>query len=115
MLHCVDVAPRSLARYERLIPEALVREIRARAASLRGRRVVHINATPAGGGVAEILHSLVPLLQSVGVDAAWYVLPPDDAFFEVTKQFHNWLQGSPGRIAARHKRTYQTYLEQLAA
>jgi trehalose synthase len=115
MLHCVDVVPRPLALYERLIPEALVREIRARAAPLRGRRVVHINATPQGGGVAEILHSLVPLLQSVGVDACWYVLPPDDAFFAVTKQLHNWLQGAPGRVAARHKRAYQSYLERLAA
>src|SRR5215208_5284639 len=114
MLHHVEVSPRPLTAYERLIPGALLREVQALAASLRGCRVVHINATPQGGGVAEILHSLVPLLQSVGVDANWYVLPPDDAFFEVTKQCHNWLQGSPGRVAARHKRTYQTYLEQLA-
>jgi len=114
MLHRVEVAPRPLTAYEPLIQRALLREINSLARSLRGCRVVHINATPQGGGVAEILHSLVPLLQSVGVDASWYVLPPDDAFFEVTKQFHNWLQGSPGRVAPRHKRTYQTYLEQLA-
>jgi trehalose synthase len=84
MLQHVEVSPRPLTAYERLIPGALVREVRTLAASLRGCRVVHINATPQGGGVAEILHSLVPLLQSVGVDANWYVLPPDDAFFEVT-------------------------------
>src|SRR5215212_10466773 len=115
MLHYVEVSPRPLTAYERLIPGALLREVQSLAASLRGCRVVHINATPQGGGVAEILHSLVPLLQSVGVDANWYVLPPDDAFFEVTKQLHNWLQGAPGRVAARHKRTYQGYLERLAA
>src|SRR4051794_40871317 len=112
MLHRVDVSPRPLTAYERLISGPLLREINGLARSLHGCRVVHINATAQGGGVAEILQSLVPLLQSVGVDATWYVLPPDDAFFEVTKQFHNWLQGSPGRIAARQKRTYQTYLEQ---
>jgi len=115
MLHRVEVAPRPLTAYEPLLQTAQTREIRSLARWLRGCRVVHINATPQGGGVAEILHSLVPLLQSVGVDASWYVLPPDDAFFEVTKQFHNWLQGAPGRIAARHKRTYQAYLKQLAA
>jgi trehalose synthase len=115
VLHRVDVSPRPLTAYEPLISRTLLREIHRRAAPLRGCRVVHISATPQGGGVAEILHSLVPLLQSVGVDASWYVLPPDDAFFEVTKQFHNWLQGSPGRIAARHKRAYQGYLELLAA
>jgi trehalose synthase len=114
MLHSVDVSPRPLTAYERLIPGALLHEVQTLATALRGRRVVHINATPQGGGVAEILHSLVPLLQSVGVDAHWYVLPPDDAFFEVTKQLHNWLQGAPGRVTARHKRTYQAYLERLA-
>src|SRR5262249_35274256 len=91
------------------------REIQSLVAPLRGSRVVHINATADGGGVAEILNSLVPLLQSVGIDASWYVLPPDDAFFEVTKQIHNWLQGEPGRVAAHHKRTYRAYLELLAA
>ena len=110
----VDVSPRSIAAYERLIPDAMCREIASLAALLRGRRVVHINATPAGGGVAEILHSLVPLLQSVGVDASWYALPPDDAFFKVTKRFHNWLQGYPGRITAREKAIYRAYLERLA-
>jgi trehalose synthase len=113
MLQCVEVAPRRLTAYERLIPEALYHEIADRAASLRGSRVVHINATPQGGGVAEILHSLVPLLQSVGVRASWYVLPPDDAFFEVTKRLHNWLQGAPGHVHAHHKRVYQEYLERL--
>jgi trehalose synthase len=115
MLQRVDVAPRALTAYEPLLRAALLREIHSLAASVRGCRVVQINATPQGGGVAEILHSLVPLLQSVGVDAEWYVLPPDDAFFAVTKRFHNWLQGHPGRITAHHKRTYQAYLEQLAA
>lgn len=115
MLHQVDVSSRSFGAYARLIPDSMRGEIAGLAARLRGRRVVHINATPAGGGVAEILHSLVPLLQSVGVDARWYVLPPDDAFFEVTKRFHNWLQGHPGRITARDKRTYRTYLERRAA
>src|SRR3982751_6296909 len=113
MLQRVEVAPRALPAYEPLVRRALGREIDGLAAALRGCRVMHINATPQGGGVAEILHSLVPLLQAVGVDAAWYVLPPDDAFFEVTKQLHNWLQGAQGRVAARHKRTYQSYLEQL--
>src|SRR5438132_10457999 len=107
MLHRVDVSPRPLTAYQPLISRALLREVQVLAASLRGCRVVHINATPQGGGVAEILHSLVPLLQSVGVDASWYVLPPDVAFFEVTKQLHNWLQCAPGRVAACHKRTYQ--------
>ncbi|SRR5579884_1590193 len=115
MLQRVDVSPRSLTAYKRLIEYELLHEINELAARLQGCRVVHINATPRGGGVAEILGSLVPLHQSVGIDAHWYVLPPNEAFFQVTKQFHNWLQGSPGRLTARHKRTYEDYLEQVAA
>jgi trehalose synthase len=115
MLQCVELPRRPLTAYQRFIPATLRREIVDLGASLRGCRVVHVNATPAGGGVAEILRSLVPLLQSVGVDASWCVLPPDDAFFEVTKRFHNWLQGHPGRISARDKGTYHAYLERLAA
>jgi trehalose synthase len=81
---------------------------------LRGLRVVHINATPDGGGVAEILRSLVPLSRSLGLDARWYVLPPDDGFFDVTKRMHNWLQGAAGRVTSRHKRTYLAHLRQIA-
>jgi trehalose synthase len=93
----------------------MIAQIRADAVPLRGLRVVHINATADGGGVAEILRSLVPLLRDVGLDACWYVLPPDDDFFAVTKQLHNWLQGHPGDIEPHHQLTYSTYLERLAA
>src|SRR5207253_275872 len=78
-------------------------------------RVAHINATPSGGGVAEILRSIVPLMQCIGLDVSWYVLPPEDAFFAVTKQFHNALQGRPGRLTQNHRGTYLAYLERVAA
>lgn len=63
------------------------------AAPLRGKRVVHINATPTGGGVAEILKSEIPLLRSLGIDAEWWALEGDRNFFGVTKRMHNGLQG----------------------
>jgi trehalose synthase len=85
------------------------------AAAGRGLRVVHISSTSAGGGVAELLHSLVPLSRAVGIDAHWYVLPPDGSFFHVTKQLHNWLQGGPGTFGTRRRATYLRYLEQLTA
>lgn len=110
----VETASVLLEQYEPYIEPWLRDEIESSAAMLRGLRVVHVNATPVGGGVAEILSSLVPLLRSVGVDAHWYVLPPDDAFFEVTKQIHNWLQGHPGHMGVGHRRTYAQYLEQVA-
>jgi trehalose synthase len=114
MLMPVAVQPRRLAACAPFADSALLREIRALAAPLRGLRVAHVNATPDGGGVAEILRSLVPLSRDVGLDAVWYTLPPESTFFGVTKQFHNWLQGKPGRLTFGHQRTYTRYLEQLA-
>ena len=61
-------------------------------------RVVHVNSTARGGGVAEILRSLVPLMRDVGLDAQWMVMPGDDAFFETTKKMHNLLQGADGEV-----------------
>ncbi len=115
MLQGIDTPPVRIAAYEEHADPATLAQIQATAAQLRGLRVVHINATSDGGGVAEILRSLVPLLSDLGLDACWYVLPPDDEFFAVTKQLHNWLQGHPGEIEPQHRRTYGTYLERLAA
>ncbi len=115
MLQPIETAPVRLAAYDEHAEPKLLEHIRSLAAPLRGVRVVHINATADGGGVAEILRSLVPLLEDLGVDARWYVLPPDDDFFSVTKQVHNWLQGAPGEIGSSDKRTYRAYLQRLAA
>jgi trehalose synthase len=114
MLQPIETTPVRLAEYDEHAEPTLLGHIRSLAAPLRGLRVVHVNATADGGGVAEILRSLVPLFQDVGVDARWHVLPPDDSFFSVTKQVHNWLQGAPGKIGPDDKRTYGAYLERLA-
>jgi trehalose synthase len=114
VLQTVDTEPRRLSAYDEHADPAMLSQIRTLAAQLRGLRVIHVNATPDGGGVAEILHSLVPLLQDLQIDAHWYVLPPDDGFFSVTKQLHNWLQGAPGEIDRAEQQTYQAYLERQA-
>jgi trehalose synthase len=62
---------------------------------LRGRRVVHVNSTRVGGGVAEILARLVPLMNDLGMDARWEVIEGTQEFYGVTKTFHNALQGVP--------------------
>ncbi|OHA54041.1 MAG: hypothetical protein A2991_01200 [Candidatus Terrybacteria bacterium RIFCSPLOWO2_01_FULL_58_14] len=103
----VEVSPRRLRDYEGVAPAALLAEIRKLARGLRGRRVAHVNATSKGGGVAEMLQSLVPLMQDVGLDASWYVLPPMQEFFAVTKKIHNLLQGKSGRTGiglSRHEK-----------
>ncbi len=61
---------------------------------LEGRSFLHINSTSKGGGVAEILHRMLPILRSLGVRTRWEVLEGDDPFFDMTKKLHNALQGS---------------------
>src|SRR5437660_5001596 len=113
----IPVRPRSLSldAYRGVVGQGLLAKIEREAHELQGLRVVHVNATPAGGGVAEILRTLVPLTRSVGVDAHWYTLPPDDAFFEVTKRIHNWLQGRRGRFPYCDREVFLHYSEQVAA
>src|SRR5437763_6521290 len=110
MVHRVKTSALPLAAYQGHVDHGLPAQNEALAGALRGLRVVHINATPEGGGVAEMLRSLVRLSRAVGLDARWYVLPPDEAFFGVTKRMHNWLQGQPGRPTRDDKRTYLDYL-----
>ena len=89
----VPVAAKSLEDYRPIIGEAKTDEIRALAKPLEGARVLHFNATSFGGGVAEILRSLIPLLRDLGIDARWQVMDAPNEFFNVSKQMHNALQG----------------------
>jgi trehalose synthase len=65
---------------------------------LAGKTFLHVNSTRAGGGVAEILQRMIPLLQSLGIDARWEVIEGDRHFFDTTKKIHNGLQGQPEEI-----------------
>jgi trehalose synthase len=84
-----------LDRYEQVVGHQEVERLRRLGSQLAGKRVVHVNSTKSGGGVAEILVWMVPLMQELGLDAHWEVItgPPD--FYRVTKAFHNGLQGFP--------------------
>jgi len=83
------------------VPAWVDRELRCLAAQLAGATVVHVNSTAAGGGVAEILHRLVPLQRGLGLDAHWYALDGDAEFFATTKKMHNALQGQGEVIGDR--------------
>jgi trehalose synthase len=79
----------------------------------RAVTVLHINSSSAGGGVADILNYLVPLSNEVGIAAKWLVIAGDDSFFEITKKFHNALQGSlHARITPRMFSHYECALQQ---
>jgi trehalose synthase len=93
MFGSVPVTPKALDLYRDVIGDARVEEIRRLAAPLHGARVLHVNATAFGGGVAEILATLVPLMQDLGLHADWQVIRGADEFYNVTKAMHNSLQG----------------------
>ena len=69
MLQPVAVGQKTLADYTHIVGRPLIEEIRELAAELEGTRVVHLSATAFGGGVAEILYTLVPLMKALGPDA----------------------------------------------
>ena len=93
MLKTVDVQVRSLDEFRPVVGEQVLEEIRRLAEPLRGARLVHINATAYGGGVAELLQTLVPLMRDAGLVAEWQIIEGTDEFFTVSKASHNGLQG----------------------
>lgn len=93
MLNHVDVGAQSLDPYADILGPESVQELRELAMPLRGLKVLHVNATPYGGGVSELLRSVVPLERDLGIDAEWQIISADDEFFNVTKLIHNALQG----------------------
>ncbi len=105
-LRAVEVPPRRLEEYRGLAPDALLDETAALAASLDGARVLHVNATAYGGGVAELLASEVGLMRDLGIEAEWRVICPDEHFFGVTKRIHNAMQGQAVVLGGHDLRAY---------
>jgi trehalose synthase len=101
----------SLKDYTEIVGEKEINEIRTLAEKLAGKSVVHVNSTSFGGGVSEILHRLVPLMKDVGVNAEWKVMKGDKEFFNVTKTFHNALQGKKIELTENMKKIYLRYNE----
>lgn len=94
--------------YAPIIGTAGIDELRLLANRLRGNTLQNINSTAVGGGVAEILTRMVPLMKQLGVDAAWDVIKGDEKFFATTKKIHNGLHGVPVEISNDE---YEHFLE----
>lgn len=88
----------SIKDYMPVTGEDVIDRLYELASPLRGMKVVHVNSTYVGGGVAEILSKLVPLQKDLGLDVRWEVIRGQEAFFQVTKSFHNALQGTPVQL-----------------
>jgi len=94
LLQEVALGHKTLTDYTHIVGKDLTERIRQLAEPLKGKRVLHVSATAFGGGVSEILYTLVPLMRDVGVDAHWHVIFGKEEFFEATKLLHNSLQGA---------------------
>ena len=106
MLELVDVGPRSLNAYRGIAPDAILNDLLRYGSRLRGARVLHLNATPYGGGVSELLRSGVPILNDLGLVAHWKIIRGDDRFFQVTKKIHNGLQGADDDLTEAEREAY---------
>lgn len=105
----------TLEDYLPIVGAQVVADLHRKARRLYGRRVMHVNSTYQGGGVAEMLVQLVPLMNDVGVEADWRILPGPLDFFTITKQFHNGLQGEPFELTEQMKELYVSQNEAFSA
>jgi trehalose synthase len=105
----IAVAQKSLADYTHIAGRGLIEQIRELAEPLQGKRVLHVSATAFGGGVSEILYTMVPLMRDVGLDAHWHVILGREDFFNVTKLMHNSLQGAPEEINDDQWEVFEAY------
>ncbi|MEW6742726.1 MAG: glycosyltransferase [Planctomycetota bacterium] len=97
---------RTLDAYAPIVGSETIRELRLLAAPLAGLRVVMVNSTRVGGGVAEMLDFLVPLLNELGITCRWEVISGSSHFYRVTKSWHNAIHGSPVHLTAEDVAVY---------
>jgi len=109
MLQLVNVGHKSLGDYATIASRGLMDEIVRLAEPLAGKRVLHVSATAFGGGVAEINYTLIPLMQSAGLETEWRVIRGADEFFNVTKAIHNALQGNPQGLTEEQRTIFAAY------
>jgi len=96
-----------MAEYTAVTSPNVMHQIEQLAAPLKGAKVLHINSTKEGGGVAEILHKLIPLKQALGIEADWDIITGNQEFYQCTKGFHNALQGMRQSISEKLLQNYE--------
>ncbi|HQM37128.1 MAG TPA: glycosyltransferase [Candidatus Marinimicrobia bacterium] len=95
-----------LIDYRGIVGDKVITGIFQKARGLYGKKIIHLNSTYMGGGVAEILNSLVPLMNDVGLDTGWRIIRGNPDLFTITKKFHNALQGDPINLSDMKKEIY---------
>ncbi len=105
----MDITPFStplVEDYTTIIGVERMERLQSAASRLQGHKVMELNATAQGGGVAEMLYSSVPFLNQLGIETEWKVISGNDEFFECTKGIHNLLQGMKGQFTQEMERSY---------
>lgn len=102
---------RGLRDYEPVVGADVLDDLRSLAGHLKGVRLRNVNTTAVGGGVAEILHRMVPLLRELGIDAAWELMKGGEDFFAVTKTMHNALHGRDAALTEAMRAVYEETTE----
>jgi trehalose synthase len=103
--HCPFSTPR-LEDYTKVVGDETIERLERAAERLKGLKLLELNATAQGGGVAEMLYSSVPFLNSLGIETDWQIIKGDKAFFECTKGLHNLLQGMRGTFSSEAQLSY---------
>jgi trehalose synthase len=114
VLQQVALGSKSLGDYTHLAGRGVVDEIRTLADGLEGKRILHVSATAFGGGVSEILYTIVPLMRDIGLDCHWQVIMGREEFFNATKLLHNSLQGDPTTLSPTDWELFDHYNEMNA-
>jgi trehalose synthase len=109
VLQPIAVGHKSLADYTHLAGKSLVQEIKELSEGLQGLKVLHLSATAFGGGVSEILYTLIPLMKDVGIDVEWQVMLGREEFYNATKRLHNALQGNPESLSEEEWKIYERF------
>ena len=94
------------AAYTPILGEEKMERLQSLAERLRGLKLLELNATAQGGGVAEMLYSSIPFLNSLGIEAEWKIIRGNKEYFECTKNLHNLLQGTKGSFTPEMEQTY---------
>lgn len=105
---------KNIKDYYQFITKGDIENIKKHSRRLKGKKIIHINATPIGGGVAEILKSLVPLQKSLELDSNWYTIKPDKKFFNITRKIHDMAQGLEVPFTDDEKKYYLNINKMLA-
>ncbi|MBW2988793.1 glycosyltransferase [Candidatus Woesearchaeota archaeon] len=95
--------------YRHIVGNDFIKKVKEDSEHLKGKHAVHINSTSVGGGVAEILNTMVFLMNDLGINTGWRVLLGSHSFFKITKGIHNGLQGRKWEMSQERKDTYIEY------